>query len=90
MVFPNRDFLPLCESIRNLRKQHGWSQEEFAAIIGGDPRHYQDIEAGKVDFGIEILLKIYRAVAVDWNTLMGEFGSTQPVSQKLGEIHHAH
>ena len=60
----------LGDNIRRLRKGLALNQEEFAERAGIDPRHFQDIEGGKVDVGYKCLRKIRRALGCDWNTMM--------------------
>lgn len=83
MVFPDRELVPLGESLRELRKKRGWTQEKLAERADVNARHYQDVEAGKVDIGVKYLAKIYRALGGDWNETMGDFGSMEPVEQQL-------
>ena len=56
--------------MRRLRKALYLTQEKFAQQAGIEPRHYQDIEGGKVDVGCKMLEKIRRALGCDWNTMM--------------------
>jgi transcriptional regulator with XRE-family HTH domain len=60
----------LGDNIRRLRKGLRLNQVAFAERADIDWRHFQDIEAGKVDVGIDILRKIRRALGCDWNTMM--------------------
>jgi transcriptional regulator with XRE-family HTH domain len=60
----------LGDNIRRLRKDLRLTQQEFAERAEIDLRHFQNIEAGKVDAGFKYLLKIQRALGCDWNTMM--------------------
>lgn len=75
MVSPDRELVVLGNNLRRLRKERGWTQEELAARAGLDERHYQDVEAGKVDIGVKLLGKIHRALGEDWNATMADFGA---------------
>ncbi|MEO6785106.1 MAG: helix-turn-helix transcriptional regulator [Chthoniobacteraceae bacterium] len=75
MALPGRDLILLGGNFRKWRTFHGWTQEEMAERLGVEERHYQDVEAGKVEIGVRYLRKIYRALGFDWNATMGGFGA---------------
>lgn len=57
----NRDkkyLLQLCENIRIVRKQRGYSQEEFADIAGFSRSYYTEIETGKRNISVLNLINL--------------------------------
>ena len=74
MVPPDRQLVLLGDNFRRLRKDRGWTQEELAARADVDERHYQDVEAGKVEIGVKYLGKLHRVLGADWNGTMARFG----------------
>lgn len=58
-------------NIRKLRKQRGYSQEEFADIAGFSRSYYTEIETGKRNISILNLIKIIEALNVDPNKIIG-------------------
>ena len=73
----------LGDNIRRLRKGLRLTQEAFAERAGIDPRHFQDIEGGKVDVGCRNLGKIRRALGCDWNTMMEGTGEDGEAAMEL-------
>ncbi|MEQ1851422.1 MAG: helix-turn-helix transcriptional regulator [Chthoniobacteraceae bacterium] len=83
MVSPDPELVPLGNRLRDLRRERRWTQEELAEEADVDARHYQDVEAGKVDIGVKYLAKIYRALGRDWNETMGDFGRMKPAERQF-------
>jgi DNA-binding XRE family transcriptional regulator len=54
----------LATSLRKLRKQQALTQVEFSGTVGIDYRHYQEMEAGRVDPKISTINKISRTFKV--------------------------
>jgi transcriptional regulator with XRE-family HTH domain len=58
-------------NIRNIRKECGYSQEEFADIAGFGRSYVTEIETGKRNISMLNLIKIIRALNVDPNKILG-------------------
>jgi transcriptional regulator with XRE-family HTH domain len=52
------------------RRRRGVTQQELAADLGLDLRHYRKIEAGEVDVTLSTLDRIARGLAVDVSDLL--------------------
>lgn len=63
--------LKIGENIRTLRKQRGYSQEEFADIAGFSRSYYTEIETGKRNVSVLNLIKIIEALNVSPNEVIG-------------------
>ena len=59
------------DNIRTVRKQRGYSQEEFAELAGFSRSYYTEIETGKRNISMLNLVKIIRALKADPNDLIG-------------------
>jgi len=62
--------LKIGDNIRAIRKQKGYSQEEFADIAGFSRSYYTEIETGKRNVSILNLIKIIEALNVDPNEII--------------------
>ena len=63
--------LQIGNNIRAIRKQRGYSQEEFADIAGFSRSYYTEIETGKRNISVLNLIKIIKALKADPNELIG-------------------
>jgi len=59
------------DNIRALRKQRGYSQEEFADIVGFSRSYYTEIETGKRNISVLNLTKIIEALNANPNDIIG-------------------
>ena len=57
-------------NIRKWREHSGYTQEEFAHIVGFTRSYYTEIETGKRNISILNLLKILEVLDVDPNSLL--------------------
>ncbi len=62
--------LKIGDDIRKVRKQKGYSQEEFADIAGFSRSYYTEVETGKRNISVLNLIKIIEALNVDPNELI--------------------
>jgi transcriptional regulator with XRE-family HTH domain len=62
--------LVMGNNIRVIRKQRGYSQEEFADITGFSRSYYTEIETGKRNISILNFIKIIEALKVDPNEII--------------------
>src|SRR4030095_16502571 len=53
------------KTVRQLRKQRGWTQEQLAERVGNNPRHVGQIERGEVNVGLDKLTRIASSLSVD-------------------------
>lgn len=58
------------QSVRNLRKKHLWSIEDFSRKLGVSPSHLTQIELGYRNVGIELLYKMMGIFETDANTVL--------------------
>ena len=63
--------LKIGDNIRTVRKQRGYSQEEFADIAGFSRSYYTEIETGKRNISVLNLTKIMKALNVNPNEIIG-------------------
>lgn len=63
--------LEIGDNIRKVRKERGYSQEEFADIAGFSRSYYTEIETGKRNISILNLIKIIEALHVNPNEIIG-------------------
>ncbi len=63
--------LKIGDNIRTVRKQRGYSQEEFADIAGFSRSYYTEIETGKRNISVLNLTKIITALNVNPNEIIG-------------------
>ena len=63
--------LRIGDNIRTVRRQRGYSQEEFADIAGFSRSYYTEIETGKRNISVLNLIKILKALKVDPNEIIG-------------------
>jgi transcriptional regulator with XRE-family HTH domain len=66
-----RYLLKIGENIREIRKQRGYSQEEFADIAGFSRSYYTEIETGKRNISVLNLVKIIEALKVEPSEIIG-------------------
>ena len=62
-------------NIRAIRKQRGYSQEEFADIAGFSRSYYTEIETGKRNISVLNLIKIMKALKAEPNKIIGSIKS---------------
>jgi len=62
--------LKIGDNIRTVRKQRGYSQEEFADIVGFSRSYYTEIETGKRNISVLNLTKIMKALNVNPNEII--------------------
>ena len=65
-----QSLLKIGVNIRTLRKQRGYSQEEFADIVGFSRSYYTEIETGKRNISVLNLIKIMKALNVNPNEII--------------------
>ncbi|MBA7620288.1 hypothetical protein ES703_27634 [subsurface metagenome] len=63
--------LKIGDNIRTVRKQRGYSQEEFADIAGFSRSYYTEIETGKRNISVLNLIKVMEALNVNPNEIIG-------------------
>ncbi len=66
-----QSLLTIGNNIRTVRKQRGYSQEEFADVAGFSRSYYTEIETGKRNISVLNLIKIIEALNVDPNEIIG-------------------
>ena len=63
--------LKIGDNIRTVRKQRGFSQEEFADVAGFSRSYYSEIETGKRNISVLNLIKLMEVLNVDPNKIIG-------------------
>jgi len=62
----------LGERVRQLRKEHGWSQGEFWAKVGTDPGRISRYESGRITPSVEAVVRLADALGVTVDYLVRE------------------
>jgi transcriptional regulator with XRE-family HTH domain len=62
----------ICNKIKQLRKKHGYSQEEVAEMLNMGQNTYSQLESGKTKLDIERLHQIACLYKVSLNELLSE------------------
>ena len=62
--------MALAERVRQLRKEHGWSQAELAERVGADPAQISRYEGGRVMPSAEALVKLAEMFDVSCDYLL--------------------
>lgn len=57
--------------LKALRKESGQTQKNMADFLGKTERHYQDIEAGKVNVSATMLMELAARFSVSTDYLLG-------------------
>ena len=66
-----QSLLKIGVNIRTVRKQRGYSQEEFADIVGFSRSYYTEIETGKRNISVLNLIKIMKTLNINPNEIIG-------------------
>ena len=66
-----QSLLKIGVNIRTVRKKRGYSQEEFADIVGFSRSYYTEIETGKRNISVLNLIKIMKTLNVNPNEIIG-------------------
>lgn len=74
----NVDLETVGERIRDLRKQHGWSQEELADAAGLDRSYVGGIERGERNITLSTLAELCFALDCKAETILTGFPSARP------------
>lgn len=53
------------QRIANLRKQRGMTQQQLSDVVGVSREHIARIEAGKYSVGLDILVKVAKALGME-------------------------
>lgn len=81
-VMPTADVKVLFgERVRHLRKERGWSQEEFAHNVGLDRSYMGSVERGERNVSLENICLIAAALAVPPAELFQQWAVTPAVFQ---------
>ncbi|MFC2062600.1 helix-turn-helix domain-containing protein [Chloroflexota bacterium] len=59
------------DNIRTIRKQRGYSQEEFADVAGFSRSYYTEVETGKRNISVLNVIKIIKDLKVDPSEIFG-------------------
>jgi len=77
-------------TVRQLRKQRAWTQEQLAERVGSNPRHVGQIERGEVNVGIDKLTRIALALSVDLADLFPPASSDHAVTLNRRDFNQLH
>lgn len=77
------DRIKLGERIEIIRKQHGLSQKELAAMTGMAPSYYSNVVNGKYNISVEKLISIAEHLHVSYEFLLNEELYRDPVRAQL-------
>lgn len=62
--------MSLRDRVRDLRKEHGWSQGELAEKIGADPAQISRYEAGRITPSADAVIRLAEVFAVSTDYLL--------------------
>lgn len=72
--------MPLGERIKQLRKEHGWSQAELGERIGTDSQRISRYENERITPSIDALIRLATALDVSIDYLLIEGAPRQPLT----------
>lgn len=85
--------MPLGERIKELRKEHGWSQGELAEHVGGDARQISRYENGKITPSVDALVRIAEVLNISVDYLVIDNAPRRPlhvsdhgIAERLGVL----
>ncbi|OSZ73707.1 hypothetical protein CAP36_17010 [Chitinophagaceae bacterium IBVUCB2] len=79
----NNNWKPsICQKIKDLRKKHGYSQEEVASLLNIGQNTYSQLESGKTKIDIERLHQIAVLYKIPLHMLLGEL-PPPPINKEL-------
>lgn len=85
--------MSLQERVKQLRKEHGWSQGELAERVGGDPAQISRYENGRITPSADAVVKLAEVFDVSTDYLLVEDSPRRPfrgaedaLGERLGTI----
>ena len=85
--------MPIGERIKELRKEHGWSQGELAEHVGGDARQISRYENGRITPSLDAVARIAEVLNVSLDYLVIENAPRRPlhitdngIAERLGVL----
>lgn len=76
----------LGEKLKTLRRERGWSQDEFAFQAEVDGRQVSRYENGRVMPSVEVVIKMARAYDVSLDFLLLEDVPRRPLNTKISRL----
>jgi len=70
--------MALAERVKQLRKEHGWSQAELAEHVGADPAQISRYEAGRITPSVEAVVKLAQTFDVSCDYLLVDDAARRP------------
>ena len=70
--------MSLPERVRDLRKEHGWSQGELAGKVGADPAQISRYENGRITPSADVVVRIAEVFDVSTDYLLVEDAPRRP------------
>jgi len=70
--------MSLQERVKQLRKEHGWSQGELAERVGGDPAQISRYENGRITPSADAVVKLAEVFNVSTDYLLVEDSPRRP------------
>lgn len=70
--------MSLQERVKQLRKEHGWSQGELAERVGGDPAQISRYENGRITPSADAVVKLAEVFDVSTDYLLVEDSPRRP------------
>jgi transcriptional regulator with XRE-family HTH domain len=72
--------MALGERIRQLRKEHGWSQAELGSQVGTDSQRISRYENGRITPSVDALVRLAEALGVSVDYLVREGAPRRPLN----------
>ena len=76
---PGDHNMPLGERIKQLRKEHGWSQHQLAEAINSDARQVSRYEAAKITPSLDALARIAETLNISLDYLVFDHAPRRPL-----------
>jgi transcriptional regulator with XRE-family HTH domain len=71
--------MPLGERMKELRKQHGWSQGELAEKVGTDARQISRYENGRITPSLDVVARLAEVLNISIDYLVIEGAVPRPL-----------
>lgn len=71
------------DSLRNIRKKYGYTQNDMAESLGISYTHYSQIEQGRHHMSMQLMMKIVSKYGVDPNSLLGIQKERQSTDEEI-------
>ena len=71
------------DSLRNIRKKYGYTQNDMVESLGISYTHYSQIEQGRHHMSMQLMMKLVSKYGVDPNSLLGIQKERQSTDEEI-------